>query len=179
MSKVSNVNILIPNVATDGAATILYYLKETLKNAGWTILASSDGTTYNSSGDQISSPDAGTNGMNNTSAWFRITDPDNSREFVMMRGNTALNAYIKYSRSSKFSGGSPSATVLPTTAGGDSAVLVGTGNDSTSATNSSALVTTANTARLHIITDNSSTNGVYPWYIYVFQSVTNLSLIHI
>jgi hypothetical protein len=185
MAKVSNVNILIPSVATSGVAYCLYYLKETLKSAGWKVLAASDGTTYTTYAggttgiDQIASVNSGSNGMNNSGAWFRITDPDSIREFVFMRGSTALNGTIKYSRSSKFSSGSPNATTLPTTGtSGDGAVILGTGSDSTTTTSShsSAFIATTSTARLHIVTENSSNNGVYSWYMYPVSTITNTLL---
>lgn len=190
MAKVSNVNILIPNVATSGTAYMLYYLKETLKSAGWKVLAASDGTTLTNypggttGADRITSPESGTNGMNNTSAWFRITDPDSSREFVFMRGSSAIRGVIKYSRLTKFESGSPNATTLPTTGtGGDGIPLIPDFDmpnlDSNVTTVSSAtidLMTTATAARLHVIAETTPTNGVYSWYIYAFQAVTNTLL---
>lgn len=186
MSKVSNVNILIPTASTDGSGYILYYLKQTLKSAGWKVLAASDGTTYTTyptgttGTDQITSPSSGTGGMNNTSSWFRITDPGGTREFVMMRGSSATTAIIKYSRLTKFTSGSPNATTLPTTGtNGDGEVLIGSSTDTatTAQAQSSTLFTSVTTpARLHIITDTSATNDVYPWYFYVFQVVTNTTL---
>ena len=182
-------NILINNVSVSGSAHYLYYLKTLLLNGGWTVLASSDGTTYNSSGDQISSPDAGTNGMNNNGAWFRITDTYStpSREFIMMRGNTAVNAIIKYSRSSSFSGGSPSATVLPTTADGDGVVLLGINgaNSADSAVTGSAhsqsLMTSVSApARFHFIYGNdqlyADNNLCYPWYSFAVSGSTILCM---
>lgn len=172
MAKVSNVNILISNVANTGAAEVLYYLKNTLVGAGWTVLSSGTGTagTYNATGDSISSVAI----MNTANAWFRITDPATSREYVMQRGSTALVAIIKYSRQTKFTAGSPSATALPTTGGGDGVIVVGTGTDTTPT--AAALITTTSTARLHVVTNNAPTNGVYPWYVYCLSTTANTLL---
>lgn len=172
MAKVSNVNILISNVANTGAADVLYNLKTTLVSAGWTVLSSGTGFggSYNASGDSITSATV----MNTASAWYRITDPATSREFVMQRGGSALVAVIKYSRQTKFTAGSPSATALPTTGGGDGVILVGTGSDATPT--AAALIATTSTARLHIVTNNAPTNGVYPWYVYALTTTTNTLL---
>lgn len=165
MAKVANVNILVASVSTTGAADMLYYLKTTLVSAGWTVLSSGTGTagTYNSTGDSISSATV----MNNANAWYRITDPAAVREYVMQRG-AATTAVIKYSRQTKFAAGSPSATVLPTTGGGDGVVLVGTGTDASPV--AAAFVTSSTTARLHVVTNNAPTNGVYPWYLYILAT---------
>jgi hypothetical protein len=84
--------------------------------AGWTVRTSSDGTTYKSTpGSQITSGATGANGMANDKAWFRIQDPGGGREFVVQRGTGGnLNWGIKYSVAAKFTGGSPSATQVPT-----------------------------------------------------------------
>jgi hypothetical protein len=182
MAIISNVNILSTNAATNGVATCLYYLKETLKGAGWKVLSASNGTTltgYNDGTtgiDSISSVDT----MNSASAWFRITDPDSSREFVFMRGSTATTAVIKYSRSSKFTFGATPAG-LPTTNGGDGIPLISTQATDTltrSGSHGSAIMTTSGitTSRFHFIADNTSNNGVYPWYMFGLQTVTNTIL---
>ena len=165
MAKVANVNILVASVSTTGAGDMLYYLKTTLVSAGWTVLSSGTGTSgsYNSTGDSISSSAI----MNNANAWYRITDPASTREYVMQR-TTATTAIIKYSRQTKFAAGSPSATALPTTGGGDGVIVVGTGTDASPV--AAAFVTTSTTARLHVVTNNAPTNGVYPWYLYIFAT---------
>ena len=182
MSIVSNVNILSSNAATDGVATCLYYLKETLKSAGWKVLSASNGTTLTGyltgtiGTDAISSVST----MNSASAWFRITDPADTREFVFMRGSTATTAVIKYSNSSKFTTGA-TATILPTTNGGDGVVLLSTQTTDALARSGSHGSTFMNTSgittsRFHFIADNSSPNNVYPWYMFGLQTVTNTIL---
>lgn len=103
-------------VAPTTGAVAVYLLKTTLKAAGWTVPSSSDGTTYNASGDQITTGASGAGGMANTSAWFRIKEPGtNGRELLFQRGTTNLLWRILYSGgpSTGFVGGSPAATQTP------------------------------------------------------------------
>lgn len=109
-----------------GAITF-YELKTLLKLAGWTTLSSSDGTTYNSSGDQITSGASGANGWNNTRAWARVQAPDGYQEYTFQRTTSSIAWRIKYSRAGHFTGGAPAATVTPSAA--DEVVLMGSGSD--------------------------------------------------
>lgn len=113
--------------ATGGAA--VFVLKQTLKQAGWVVRSSSDGTTYNSTGDQITTGSSGAGGMSNTNAWFRIQSPAGAggREFTFQRGTTGPNWRIKLSHSSGFTGGSPGATQTPSAT--DEQLLIGAGSD--------------------------------------------------
>ncbi len=104
------------NNATMTGAQLFFNLKELLKSAGWTVPSSSDGTTYNSSGDQITTGSSGGGGMANNSAWYRIRMPSVSgitREFTIQRSTTNLSWTINYSYLG-FTGGSPNATTTPT-----------------------------------------------------------------
>jgi hypothetical protein len=122
----------VNNYPVTGAEAI-YALKTLLKDVsvGWTIPSSSDGTTYNASGDQISSGSSGANGLANNSAWFRVKCPSTydgySRELIFQRGTTNLLWRIKYSHSAGFTGGSPNATRTPSAT--DEATLFGGGTD--------------------------------------------------
>lgn len=91
--------------------------------AGWTVRASSDGTTYNASGNQISS-DSGANSLANAAAWVRLRAPTGTRELVFQRGSNSTQWRALYSVSG-FSGGSPGATEVPTSA--DQKLLIGGG----------------------------------------------------
>lgn len=115
-TRTGNVN----NVPATGAIAI-FNVKTLLKAAGWTIPRSSDGTTYNSSGDQITTGAAGAGGMDNTSAWFVIQDPGGRRQYMFQRGATALIWTIRFSELAKFTGGSPGPTTSPTAT--DQAIL--------------------------------------------------------
>jgi len=103
------------NLLHSTGAESIYALKELLKSVGWTVLMSGDGgAIYSDVGDVITAAGAGANGMNNVSAWFRITDPGAARELVFQRGANSYAWILQYSRSAKFSGGAPDATTLPT-----------------------------------------------------------------
>lgn len=115
----------IQQPVTGTAAVGTYRLKAALIARGWTVPSSSDGTTYNSSGDQISSGAAGANGLGNANAWFRIKCPVGTREFVFQRISAAAWR-IKYSVAG-FTAGSPSATRVPSAT--DEVVIIGGGTD--------------------------------------------------
>ena len=78
MAKVYDVN----RTATYGGSTSMFYVKETLKNAGWVVSQSSDGTTFFPGSDGLSTDAPGAGGMNNDLAWYFIVDPDSKRGFV-------------------------------------------------------------------------------------------------
>lgn len=142
--------IFSKNIGNFTAAGSLYALKELLKTAGWTVPSSSDGTTYNSTGDQITSSSTGTGGLNNSNAWIRIRMPtanNVNREFLFQRSSdSAFTA--RYSYSAGFVGGSPSATVLPTAT--DSVTL-----------SNFVINSLANTQRAQIGADNEAPYGFY------------------
>ncbi len=109
---------------------MILQLKTMLKAAGWLVMSSSDGTTYNSSGDQITQSGTGAGGINNTNAWFRIRCPlvnGVNREFTLQRTNTDTSWRIKYSYSTFFTGGTPGATRTPSAT--DEGVVLGSGTD--------------------------------------------------
>jgi hypothetical protein len=178
MARFANVNILCSVPNTNLAADTFYNLKQLMKSAGWTVLSSSDGTTYSSSADIISSAGSGANGMNNNNAWFRITDPALTREFVFQNkpSSGTMFAVIKYSRQTKFNGGTPSATNLPTTGGGDGVVILGSGGDVASPTAVAFASTSGSAARIHLICESSPINGVYYWHLAVYQTTTSTLL---
>ena len=114
-----------------------YSLLTAICTSGWTVPAWSDGTIYhdsvtNNGGfvwprtvNPFGSSGSGTNGLGNTSAWFRVTAPDGSREWLFQRGAADVTWTVSRSRLG-FTGGSPSATVLPTDATSGLAMLAAT-----------------------------------------------------
>lgn len=110
-------------------AQAIYELKERLKTAGWVVKSSSDGTTYNSTGDQISSGGSGAGGMANNSAWFRIQSPAGagSIEYTFQRGTTNIAWRCKRSLTAGFSGGTPGTTQTPSAT--DQGIMFGAGTD--------------------------------------------------
>lgn len=118
------------NQSPSTGAVAIYNLKELLKTAGWVVKSSSDATTYNSTGDQISSGASGANGLANTSAWFRIQCPSMggvTRELCFQKGGNNQTWRIKYSYSAGFIGGSPGATRVPSAS--DEQFILGGGTD--------------------------------------------------
>jgi len=101
-------------------AACVFLFKATLKTAGWTVPSSSDGTTYNASGDQITTNTTGAGGMNNNFAWFILTQPllDGYQRHIAIQ---VVNATVKNQFKIKlswtgFNTGSPNATTMPTAA---------------------------------------------------------------
>lgn len=146
-------------------AVAMFNLKELLKTAGWTVMSSSDGTTYNAGGDQISSGAAGANGMANNNAWFRIRSPAGAGavEYIFQRGTTNLVWRGKRSRTAGFTGGSPSATQTPSAT--DEGTFLGGGTDA--APTFAGFHTTDNTYRWNVGADNASPYG---WWAGAFTT---------
>lgn len=104
----------------------VYNLIARLIAAGWTKIKDSDGTTYSSSGVQVTGGGTGTNGLGNTSAWVNLRAPSGTREFVFQRGATDLVWRITYSPTA-FNSGSPAAAVAPSSA--NSSIVLGGGTE--------------------------------------------------
>lgn len=144
----------------------MYNIKERLKSSGWTVPSSSDGTTYNASGDQITSSGSGAGGLANSLAWFRVRDPAGVREFTFQRSSSDNTSWrVKYSAAAKFSGGSPSATVTPYAT--DEAICVGGGTDASPTMGT--FYTTDGSYRQHLMADNAAPYG---WYSVVYVNGT-------
>lgn len=145
-------------------AIAVFTLKTLMKAAGWTVPASSDGTTYNATGDQITSGASGAGGLNNTNAWFRIRSPDGVQEFCIQR-TTAASAYrVKWSPSAKFvsapiGGGSTDATHTPSASDESSNPLLGSGSDASPT--GAAWFSTDNSYRFLCMADNAAPYGVW------------------
>ncbi len=122
MAWTFNVN----TVPTTGAAAI-FALKTLMKAAGWTVPRSSDGTTYNAAGDQITLATSGAGGMANNSAWFVLQHPSHTRQYVFQRGTNNTVWRAKYSPAAGFTGGTPTITKVPLAT--DEVVLFGSGTD--------------------------------------------------
>lgn len=147
------------NLSPATGAALVFALKEALKQAGWVVKSSSDGTTFNAGGDQITSGGSGAGGMANNNAWFRIQSPagGGSREFTFQRGTTNLVWRHKLSHSSSFIGGAPSSTVTPSAA--DERIVAGAGTDA--APTFFTWLPADATYKAHIGTDNASPYGAY------------------
>ena len=149
-----------------GAADMLFAVYGAMVSASWTCLSSGGGATggYSSSGSLLSTPA----GFNSNGAWVRMREPSGAggREYILMRGSSAVNALIKYSRSNGFTGGTPNSASCPTTGtGGDGIVMVGSGTDTTAiiAASGSAFVDNG-TGRVHCVASDTANNGVYGFW---------------
>lgn len=157
MAKFSDVN----SIGTGAAA--MFKLKAVLKSAGWTVPRSSDGTTYNSSGDQITVATSGAGGMANNSAWFVVKEPGNRREWCIQRGTSGNTAWrITYSALAGHTGGTPGATRVATATDGQ--VLIGGGSDASPTF--SSVFPTDSTYRVHIVANSTPIGGVYPFSVF-------------
>jgi hypothetical protein len=118
---------------------------------------SSDGLTYSSSADLITTASSGAGGLANNSAWFRMQDPSGTREFTCQRGTSNTVWRVKYSYASKFTTGSPGITQTPLAA--DQGIAFGAGTDASPTY--SSWFTTDGTYRLQIMADNATRYGFY------------------
>lgn len=149
---------------TPATGAIAFYLfKETLKSASWTAVSSSDGTTYNAAGDQITSGNSGAGGFDNTRAWIRMRDPAGVRELILQRTTTNLLWRIKLSPVAKFSGGTPGATTTPSAT--DEITLVGGGTDA--AGTGVQILGTNGAYRFHVMAESA---GVYGFYYFTYPT---------
>jgi hypothetical protein len=156
MALVHNVNVAV----TTGAQYVFNIL-DTLLDAGWTVSCSSDGTTYNASGNQISSAGSGAGGLNNNSAWFVVRDPGGRREYAFQRGTTAGLWRVAFSELARFTGGSPSATIVPTAS--DSQVIEGSGTEASPGFTANTIAATI-TGRAHCVAYSDPEGDVYRFW---------------
>lgn len=166
--KLTDVNTIY---ATGAAA--MYAVKEVLKAAGWVVNQSSDGTTYNAAGDQISHGGAGANGMANSNAWFEIQEPEaNGRSYTVQRDTVNNWEYrVKMSAAAGFAGGTPGAIQTPSAT--DEVTLLGSGTDA-APVHVPLFPTTDGSYRLHAIAESTPVgpagNRVYGFWIWTTQT---------
>lgn len=167
----------VNNTPATGSVAI-FLLMQNLIAAGWTVLGSSDGTTYNPSGNVITSGSSGAGGFGNADAWFRIQCPvanGATREFTFQHsGASNATLRIKYSMAAGFIGGSPSATETPSA--GDQEIILGGGSDS-SPTFATALPADG-TYRFHTAAGDISVGyGFYYITLTTGTTTTNYSMV--
>jgi hypothetical protein len=137
----------------------MYTLVALLITAGWTKVKDSDGTTYSSSGTQVTSGAAGANGLGNNSAWVNMKMPGSNKSYTIQRnaagGNTTWR--IVYSPSVGFTSGSPSATQVPSAS--DGIIMLGAGSDA--APTFAALYQADAGYRLECAADNAAPYGFW------------------
>jgi hypothetical protein len=161
MAKISDVGQIVTG------AGAMYRFKEVAKLMGATVRSSSDGATYNASGDQITHSGPGAGGMANSSAWYCLKWPCLRRETVYQRSTTTNQTwYVKYSALSHFTGGSPGVTQVPSAT--DERLLLGAGTDAVPTFGN--MFTADNAYRVHIVGFTTPISGVYP--INMFCTIT-------
>ena len=155
---------LTTTATTNNTADMFYYLKQTLKQAGWTVTKSSDGVTVNASGDRITNfitTGGNTSGsMYNSGAWYVLQAPGSvagaTRQICVQRTSTGGQCFsIWYSYNSGFTLTAGSATVAPTA------------SDSISILSNTYFTSNgvATTCRFSIAADNAAPYG---WYMFSF-----------
>ena len=145
--------------ATSDAA--VYLLKTLLKGVGWTVPRSSDGLTYNSSGDQITSGGTGAGGMRNNLAWFEITPPGGTGRHYCFQVNVSSPSLWRISTAlGAFTAGTPSATQTPAPSGTDRIYISGGGTEAVPGF-AGALFQADGTYRYHAAADNAAPYGFY------------------
>lgn len=161
MAYVGSTNVLGNN--TTGA--FFFNLKTALFTAGWTIVSSGTGTSGTTgAGDLL--PTAASFQVAN--AWVRVREPGaGTREYVFQNGNAnnSTNGIVKYSRATGFGTGG-TATVAPTTGGGDGVVFIGGGTD---AAPTQIAVMNATNGYLQAIASDTPVNGVYGFWAFYYQ----------
>lgn len=156
MAKITDVN----GVPSTGAASI-YKLKTTLKAAGWTVPKSSDGSTYNSSGDQITHAGIGAGGMENNKAWFVIESPNGEHQWCFQRDSSDNKKWrVKVSSLDGFTGGTPDVFEVPSAT--DEQIMFGGGTDSSPTFGT--LFTTDGGYRFNVIAQDAAVGTGVPIY---------------
>ena len=173
MAKFTDVN----NAVASGGES-LYLLKGQLVAAGWVVEESGDGISlYGHAGalpkDRITTGASGAAGMNNSGAWYRITDPGSRREYTVQRGAAENEVRIKYSALTKFDevpagGGSTDFNTTPYAT--DQYVLYGGGTDA--APTYTVLFGAGGTYLLHVVAQSTGEGGVYPFWMWSTVNAT-------
>jgi len=120
------------NYTPTSNAEFVYDIKEVLKSAGWTVISSSNGSTFNDT-DLITSPAVLTGG---NLRWFIVQEPGGSggREWCWQRGSNNAQWRVKISPTQGFKGGAPSVSQVPSAT--DETVIQGGGSDASPSWNS-------------------------------------------
>jgi hypothetical protein len=112
-----NYNASTINTTPSNFDDMAFNIKQVMKQAGWTVNASGDGTggTYGASSDVITKRGTGVNTFGNVGSWFVIESPDTKHFFLFRRGTAAGTWFVGYCLTA-ITGGTPSATATPTNA---------------------------------------------------------------
>lgn len=134
----------------------------TLITAGWTKIQDSDGTTYSSTGTQVTGSGTGANGLDNPFAWVRLRIPSGTKEFIFQhRGDTETRFWRIMMSYTGFSGGLSTATQTPDAT--DTVYFSGSGTGAAPGFN--WYWNDNGTYRQHIIASNTAP---YPFYMITY-----------
>lgn len=151
-------------------AVCIYKMLAALMAQLWTKPRDSDGTTYSPSGVQVTSGSSGTNGLANNNAWFVVQDPNSLRSYCFQRGSNNTVWRTKYSASAGFTGGSPSASQVPSAT--DEQVLQGAGTDA--APTFHTFFGTDGTLRFNCCAGDTTVGYSFYWNAFVAGSANGL-----
>lgn len=155
------------NLAPSTGAVAVWNIIQTLKQAGWTQVEDADGTTYSSSGAQVTGGASGAHGLGNNGAWVRLRDPGGTHEISIQRGTTDLVWRVKWSHSARFTGGSPGATRVSSAT--DEQIVNGVGGGTDASPTFTTIFGTNNTYKLHVGADMVAP---YDWWWVAMDNTT-------
>jgi hypothetical protein len=172
MAYVGVTNQLVSS-ATNVSGYALFVIKEALKLAGWTVVTSGTGTAGTTgAGDLITSgPNTAIGGFARANAWVRMREPSSgTREYILQNGTSDSDnrTIVKYSRATGFTVGA-TATVSPTTGGGDGVMVIGTGTDA-APVQTTWLPTIGTNGYYHCVASDTANNGVWGWWWYGYAT---------
>ncbi len=150
-----------PRVNTAAGNRVAFRLKELLKTVGWTVVSSSDGTTFGA-GDQITLEGMGAGGMCNDLAWFVVQQPAGGRQLCFQGTNFGTPGgempywRVKYSLAAGFTGGTPTETA----AASDEQFVLGGGPDASPFFDQWCAVQNQN-GWCHMAADNAAPYGFF------------------
>lgn len=180
MAFVSTNSVNLTTTSATQAGDWLWAIKTALKAAGWDVLGSGDGTSFQNGGstDYVTSQTV----ASNNNAWIRLREPGGvgGREYLFAKGSASDRLLVKYSRSSGFTTVPGSASAIPTTGlTGDGVVFLGTSTGfsatgtGTNTYDQAATVTPASPTLAVIqpgyvscVASDTPVNGVYGWWAF-------------
>lgn len=155
------------NFTPSTGAEALYELKNILTGSGWTVVSSSNGTTF-SAGDNITSATS----LAGANRWFLIQEPTGvgGRQWCFQRTTANTTWRVKISPTKGFGGGSASLSQVPSAT--DEGVIMGSGTD---ASPTGAQLLPADAAyKFHIISENTAIGpvGNQAYGFWAFANIT-------
>lgn len=139
---------------------IVWELKQLLVAAGWTVTSSSDGTTYSSSADVLTTAAD----LDNDLSWFVVQSPAGKAWCFQLENATTdpTDWRVKYSRAAGFIIGSPSATQVPSAS--DQVIMLGGGSDAVP-----TFATLFDAAGTQNVAIGAHDGGLYGWYLIGYE----------